>query len=69
MESNDDKTRIEEGMKGVDYIDLTPTWEGLMPAMIAILEGAPEAAKVPIREELTRLARAMDKHNAKAKEE
>ena len=53
------------------YINLTPTWAGLIPAMVAVLEN-PEAeyeAKRTIQEQLTRLATAVDKMNAAAKEE
>jgi len=51
-------------------IDMTPTWAGLLPTMLAILEdkSAPEAAKKPLREELMRLARAVDKQNERNKE-
>ena len=53
-----------------EYIDLTPTWAGLIPAMVAVLAN-PEAeykAKRNIQEQLTRLATAVDKMNAAKKE-
>ena len=45
------------------YIDLTPTWEGIMPALIAAAANNSKAAI----EELTRLARTVDQMNAKLK--
>ena len=44
-------------------IDITPSWEGLMPALIAILENGKEEAKGPIRDELMRLAKTIDQRN------
>tara|TARA_R100000808_G_scaffold1019_4_gene4865 strand:- start:1769 stop:1921 length:153 start_codon:yes stop_codon:yes gene_type:complete len=43
-------------------IDVTPTWEGLMPAMVAILRNpkSPKEAVQGIIEELTRLAKIAD---------
>ena len=43
-------------------IDLTPTWESLIPAMFAVLEN-PKAsydAKQTVREELLKVARSTD---------
>ena len=47
----------------VKYFDLTPTWEGLMPALIAAAANNSQAAI----QELTRLARTVDQMNAKLK--
>jgi hypothetical protein len=47
----------------VHYIDMTPTWEGLMPALLAAAANGSQAAV----EELTRLARTVDQMNAKLK--
>ncbi len=47
----------------VKYIDLTPTWEGIMPALIAAAANDSQAAI----EELMRLARTVDQMNAKLK--
>ena len=47
----------------VRYIDMTPTWEGLMPALIAAAANDSQAAI----EELMRLARTVDAMNAKIK--
>ena len=43
-------------------IDITPTWESLIPAMIAVLQNpkAPKEAVQGIIEELTRLAKIAD---------
>ena len=41
-------------------IDLTPTWQGLMPALLVMLtDGSPEVRKFATSE-LMRLARAVD---------
>lgn len=51
----------------VKTIDLTPSWTGLVPALISMIEhGTPEARKVAI-EEITRMARALDAFNAEAR--
>ena len=47
-------------------IDITPTWEGLMPAMIQVLRN-PKASKESVQgitEELIRLAKIVDKQNS-----
>lgn len=50
------------------YIDLTPTWVGVMPLLLeAYVHGDPEGRKIA-REELMRLARSMDEINAQNKE-
>jgi len=43
--------------------NMTPTWEALLPLYLSILETGPEAAKVPIRKEMFRLAQAVDSAN------
>lgn len=51
------------------FLDMTPTWAGILPALLAILEdGGPEGRDMA-REELSRLARAVDSANARAKAE
>lgn len=50
-------------------IDVTPTWAGLMPGLIACLESGTGEGPAIAREELSRLARAVDSNNAKAREE
>lgn len=50
-------------------IDLTPTWSGLMPAFFNVLEGGDAEGKAMAKEQLMGLALAVDRSNAKAKEE
>lgn len=45
-------------------ISLKPTWQGLMPALIAMLESGTEEGKQIAREELLKLARDVDALNA-----
>lgn len=45
------------------YIDCTPTWAGLMPALFAILENGTDIGKKQAREELMDLARKVDELN------
>ena len=45
-------------------IDITPTWEGLMPAMIALVKQGNKVAE----DELMKLARSVDQRNAEMKE-
>ena len=44
-------------------IDITPTWEAIMPALIDILKNnnSTESAKSEVASEIMRLARNMDK--------
>jgi len=46
-------------------IDITPTWAALMPAMLHVLQqqNLPDETRHAIRDELMRLARAVDKTN------
>lgn len=50
-------------------IDITPTWQGLMPALIRVLQNprASADAHKQCEEELMRLAKFADDHNAKNK--
>ena len=42
------------------YIDVTPSWEGLVPSLVTLIEnGSAEGRKIA-REELHRMARAAD---------
>jgi hypothetical protein len=51
-------------------IDMTPTWEGLVPALIHILQHSEsESSKRNIADELTKMARAADLWNAHCKEQ
>ncbi len=56
-------------MNFVETIDLTPTWEGIMPGLIACLQDGTGEGQRMAREELMRLARIVDAANAKAKQE
>lgn len=50
-------------------IDITPTWEALIPAMVQVLRN-PKANSESIKgitEELTRLAKIVDTQNKEAK--
>ena len=50
-------------------IDITPTWEALVPAMVQVLRN-PKAETESVRaitEELTRLAKIVDQQNEKAR--
>lgn len=49
--------------KGQKTIDITPTWEAVMPLMIATLESGTEQAKEGIVKELYKLARFADAVN------
>lgn len=55
---------------GKQFIDITPTWEALMPAMIAVLQNpkASVESHEGVTEELLRLARIVDRQIAKQKE-
>lgn len=45
------------------YIDMTPTWEEILPTLLLLLsEGAPEGQKTA-REELQRMAKLADERN------
>lgn len=45
-------------------INVTPTWEGLMPGLLNILETGNKQGKEMVRAELMDLARNVDKINA-----
>jgi len=46
-----------------EMIDLTPTWTGIMPALIAALQNGSPVGENMAREELMRLAGIVDKQN------
>jgi hypothetical protein len=51
-------------MKKGETIDVTPTWEGIMPLLLeGVKQGIPEAS-----EELMRLARLVDQRNEAKRE-
>lgn len=45
-------------------IDVTPTWEGLVPAFLALIENGNAEGRATAVAELTRMAKAADKANA-----
>lgn len=49
------------------YIDLTPTWAEIMPALVAVIENGTAEGVAMARKELARLAQATDEANALAK--
>jgi hypothetical protein len=52
-----------------ETIDITPTWAGILPGLIRVLEGTKDAkARQTVIEELQRMARAADQAVAHAKE-
>ncbi len=46
--------------KMVETVDITPTWQGVLPVYLEALEDGPEAARKPAREEIRRMAKALD---------
>jgi len=55
-----------------ETFDMTPTWAALLPAMLAVLDNPDESfdvmnAKMNIRHELSRMARAADLWNKHTK--
>ena len=55
-------------MKTIKTIDITPTWEALLPAMLAVLQSGTYEAKQDIRAELRRMAKAADMQVAAEKD-
>jgi hypothetical protein len=52
----------------MNTIDMTPTWESLVPVLIHILQhGETDAAKQAIAAELSKMAQAADHWNAHCK--
>ena len=49
----------------IKTIDLTPTWSGIMPGIISILENGNEDGRKIAREELMNLAKQVDSLNNK----
>jgi hypothetical protein len=45
-------------------IDLTPTWAGVLPALLAVLESGTNEGKKMAREELAKMAKGLDRCNA-----
>ena len=55
-------------MKTIKTIDITPTWEALLPAMLAVLQSGTYEAKQEIRAELRKMAKAADMQVAAEKD-
>ena len=53
--------------KEVQTIDMTPTWEAIMPGLIMALQNGTGEGPKMAREELMRLARLVDEANAAGK--
>lgn len=53
--------------KTTKTIDMTPTWESLVPVLLYLVRNS-RTAKADIEQELFRMAQAADKWNAHCKE-
>lgn len=51
----------------METIDLTPTWSGILPGLLAVIENGTGEGRRLAREELARMAQAADKYNELAK--
>lgn len=51
-------------IKEVRYIDVTPTWSGILPALLFALDAGTAEGRKIAREELARMAAAADAYNA-----
>jgi hypothetical protein len=49
------------------YIDVTPTWEQFVPALLEILKSGTTDSKAFAAEEITRMAKLADRHLATLK--
>ena len=49
--------------KRLEPFDITPTWEGIMPGILYVLEAGDNEGRKLAKEELMRLAKAVDKMN------
>jgi hypothetical protein len=55
-----DARAAKSDRKVVGYVDLTPSWTGVLPLYLAALSDGTPTAKAAAREELTRMARLAD---------
>lgn len=62
-----DQTKAEALPQRVKTIDATPTWRGLMPALLHVIEHGPDSARDAAAAELHRLAAIVDEINASTK--
>lgn len=51
----------------IQQFDFTPTWEDILPAMLAVLENGPSQGSEIVKEELLRMARIADYAVAQSK--
>lgn len=59
---------LPTGLPAMTTIDLTPTWSGLLPVMVHVLQHSEsESSKRDIADELNKMARAADRWNAHCK--
>ena len=49
------------------YIDMTPTWEGILPYLLVIMRDGTFSAQQTARQELTRMAKMADAYAATQK--
>jgi hypothetical protein len=59
------KKKSAANPKEPKVIDLTPTWSGILPALLLVLESGTAEGRKMVREELVRMAAAADQANAK----
>jgi len=55
-------------MKNTETIDLTPSWEGLLPVLLHLLQGETSDSRKVASDELTRMAKLADLYVASQKE-
>jgi hypothetical protein len=53
---------MSDKYKGLQTIDCTPTWSGILPALLIVLEDGTEEGKKLARIELKRMAEIADKY-------
>lgn len=55
-------------MENTETIDMTPTWEGLLPVLLLLLQGETLDSRKVATDELTRMAKLADLYVASVKE-
>lgn len=53
---------MSDKYKGLQTIDCTPTWSGILPALLNVLENGTEEGKKVVYVELKRMAEIADKY-------
>ena len=56
-------------IKETQVIDITPTWEQIVPSLLFILKSGNKESKAFAAEEITRMAKLADRHLATLKAE